>query len=84
MENISIVDTNDILLLVVYYPPVKVAEEVACEVEVGEESHFQFPEKVTSYNGGISLFQKEIQTTILPVIHNWVFKKTLTYSCDVS
>ncbi len=27
-------------------------EEVAGEVEVGEESHFQFPEKVTSYSGG--------------------------------
>ncbi len=29
-----------------------VAEEVACEVEVGEESHLQFPEKVTSYYEG--------------------------------
>ncbi len=69
MQHISIVDTNDILLLVVYYPPVKEveeveeveldpledkfvgAEEVVGQVEVDEESHFQFLEKITSYYG---------------------------------
>ncbi len=60
-----------------------VAEEVDGEVEVDEESHFQSPEKVTSYYGGYISISRG-NSNYNPPSYNWVFKITLPYSCDVS